>query len=76
MPRTTIDLDAGVLRELKRRKGRDGRSLGQLISELLATALAASDKTPRTSFAWHSADMGARLDLDDKEALRRALDDA
>lgn len=76
MPRTTIDLDAGVLRELKRRKGRDGRSLGQLASELLAAALDASDPTPRRPFAWHSAAMGARVDLDDKEALRRALDDA
>jgi hypothetical protein len=76
MPRTTIDLDARVLRELKRRKGRDGRSLGQLASELLAAALDASDSAPRGPFRWHSAGMGARVDLDDKEALRRALDDA
>ena len=38
MPRTTLDLDAGVLRQLKRRK-RSGQSLGQLASELLAGAL-------------------------------------
>ncbi len=73
MPRTTIDLDAGVLRELKRRKRRGGQTLGQLASELLASALhEPSDERPRLQ--WHSAPMGARVDLDDKEALNRALD--
>jgi len=40
MPRTTIDIDASVLRELKRLQKRAHKSLGQLISELVATALA------------------------------------
>lgn len=75
MPRTTIDLDAAVLRELKRRKRRGGQSLGQLASELLASAMQAEPATSRARLVWHSGPMGARVDLDDKEAVRRALDE-
>jgi hypothetical protein len=76
MPRTTIDLDPTVLRELKRRKRESGRSIGQLASELLAGALRRPTGTPSGAggVTWRSAPMGARVDLDDKEALRRALD--
>lgn len=76
MPRTTLDLDPAVLRELKRRKRESGRSIGQLASELLASAL--RRPTPSSAAApgvtWRSARMGARVDLEDKEALRRVLD--
>lgn len=75
MPRTTIDLDAGVLRELKRRKGSSGQSLGQLASELLAGALR-EPPAEHAPLRWRSARMGARVDIGDKEALRRALDGA
>jgi hypothetical protein len=76
MPRTTLDLDAGVLRELKRRRRHSGRSIGQIASELLAGALAASDRhrAEPSGVAWRSARMGARLDLEDKEAVRRATE--
>ncbi|MGZ6214444.1 MAG: antitoxin [Candidatus Limnocylindria bacterium] len=74
MPRTTIDLDAGILRELKRRK-RSGQSLGQLASELLAGALHEPGVGPdRPKLQWRSARMGARVDLEDKESVRRAVD--
>lgn len=76
MPRTTIDLDATVLRELKRRQRSEGRTLGQLASELLAVALRAepreTQRPPR--FQWTARKMGARVDLEDKEAVRRLLD--
>lgn len=74
MPRTTIDLDASVLRALKRRGRAEGRTLGQVASELLAAALA--DRTPpaASSLRWTARSMGARVDLEDKEAVRRALD--
>jgi hypothetical protein len=77
MPRTTLDLDPAVLRELKRRKGTSGRSIGQIASELLAGALHEPPREPltRASMRWRSARMGARVDLEDKEALRRALDE-
>ena len=75
MPRTTLDLDASVLRELKRRKGSSGRSIGQIASELLAGALQQPKPGARRSVRWRSARLGARVDLDDKEAVRRALDE-
>jgi hypothetical protein len=72
MPRTTIDLDASVLRELKRRK-RQGQSIGQFASELLAAALS-EPAAQQHGLDWQSRRMGARVDLDDKEALNRLLD--
>ena len=75
MPRTTLDLDASVLADLRRRSAAEGKSMGQLASELLAAALAAAGERSAASFAWHSADLGApRVDLEDKDALHRALD--
>lgn len=73
MARTTLDLDAAVLRELKRRKRTTGQSIGQLASELLAGALR-EPATARPTLSWRSARMGARVDLEDKEAVRRATD--
>jgi hypothetical protein len=75
MPRTTIDIDAAVLRELKERRRREGKTLGRLVSELLARALSAESREDQV-LAWTSQPMGARVDLDDKEAVRRALESA
>ena len=75
MPRTTIDIDASVLRELKRRQRTEGRTLGQLASELLASALATAEPTAERTFHWTTEAMGSRVDLEDKEAVRRALGD-
>ena len=74
MPRTTIDIDAAVLQELEARKRREGKTLGGIVSELLASALRRQDERP-IAFAWHTRPMGAMVDLEDKEALRRALDE-
>lgn len=73
MARTTIDIDAAVLRELKRRQKREGKTLGQLVSELLAGALDRGSEPAPVPFAWTTQDMKARVDLEDKEAVRRAL---
>lgn len=77
MPRTTLDLDARVLRELKRLKRTNGRSIGQIASELLAGALhqEPSVSPAGAGFRWRSTRMGARVDLEDKEAIARALED-
>jgi hypothetical protein len=75
MPRTTIDIDPTVLRELKKRGRREGKTLGRVASELLATALKSSQPEPATAFRWTARPMGARVDLGDVEAVRRALDD-
>lgn len=73
MTRTTIDIDAVVLRTLRSRARRDRLSMGQLASELLAVALE-SDPAPRDRVRWHSQPMEPRIDIDDKDALNRALD--
>ncbi len=73
MPRTTIDIDAAVLRELKRRQRREGKTLGQLVSELLAGALRGEGRVTEP-FTWVAKEMGARVDLEDPEAVRRALE--
>jgi len=75
MARTTIDLDASVLRELRRRSAREGKSMGQVASELLARAVSTAPDAPAPAFVWTSRDLGPPLvDLEDKEAVRRVLD--
>ena len=75
MARTTLDIDASVLAQLRRRARAEHKSMGQLASERLAVSLvdrrAAQTRPPR----WPTWSMGKpKLDLGDKEALRRALD--
>ena len=75
--RTTIDLDPTVLRALKQRARREGKSLGQLASEVLGVALEQDGPVPAPpALAWVSRPMGARVDLEDPEAVRRALEGA
>ena len=74
MPRTTVDLDASVLRELKRLARVEGKSLGQVASEILGGALHGEPEQPQPApLAWSSRPLGALVDLEDKETLRRAL---
>ena len=75
MSRTTLDLDPSVLRELRRRSRSEGKSMGQLASEVLARALADGEDAPILTFTWSAADLGAPfIDLEDKEAVRAVLD--
>lgn len=76
MARTTIDLDPVILRELRRRGAREGKSMGQVASELLAQAVSSRADLSVPPFAWTSADLGVPLvDLEDPEAVRRALNE-
>lgn len=74
--RTTIDIDDPVLKDLKRLQRREGKSLGRLVSDLLAQALAASRHgvAEPPPFAWASRPMGARVDLADRDAVLDAMD--
>lgn len=74
--RTTLDLADPVLQEMKSLQKKQGGSLGQLASQLLADALAARSTagTGAVAVRWASRPMGARVDLANKEALYRALD--
>lgn len=75
MPRTTLDLDATVTQALRQRAKREGKSMGQVASEALAAALAEVPADP-PPFEWKTYDMGLPLiDLEDKDALYRILDE-
>jgi hypothetical protein len=71
--RTTIDLDDDILRALKQRQREEHKTLGRLISELLAQALAAGPR-PSVEIRWATADLRPRVDLDDKDAVWAVLD--
>jgi hypothetical protein len=76
MPRTTLTLDPSVLREVKRRAKSEGKSIGDVISEIVSPVLAATKPTRgHSELHWLTARMGpAKVDLEDKEAIRRALE--
>lgn len=76
MPRTTVDIDGPVLDDLKRIQKREGKSLGRTVSDLLAEAIGRYGKKDRkaTKLHWTSRPMRARVDLEDKEAVRAAAD--
>ena len=75
MARTTVDIDASVLRELRRRQARERKTLGQLISELLAKAIASEkDEMEARPFTWVVRDLQPRVDIEDKDALWSVLD--
>jgi len=74
--RTTIDIDDPILKELKRLQRREHKSLGRLVSDLLAESLAnARSAAPGAQqFKWIAKPMGARVDLADKHAVLDAMD--
>lgn len=74
MARTTIDIEPSVLAELKRRQRREGKTLGRLVSEMLSDGLAGNLPEPPEPFVWRTRSMSARVDLEDTEAVRRAMD--
>lgn len=75
--RTTIDIDDPILFEVRRLHEKEGRSMGSIVSELLADALARRRASVRVrpSFTWTSRSMRALVDLSDKDAVYAALDD-
>lgn len=74
--RTTVDIDDPVLKEVKTLQQKQGKSLGRIISDLLAQALEARKVSKRRSKApvWISKAMAARINLDDKEGLYGAME--
>ncbi len=74
--RTTIDIDDPILKDLKKIQEKEGKSLGRLISDLLAQAIR-ERKSPKASAKparWISKVMGARVDLADREALYAVME--
>ncbi|HEX3608320.1 MAG TPA: hypothetical protein VHU14_01430 [Solirubrobacterales bacterium] len=75
MPRTTLDLDATVLADLRRRAAAEGKSMGQFASELLAGSMSAEALVEPRPLSWAAKDMGRfKVDLEDKEAVWSLLD--
>ena len=75
MARTTVDIEAPILSELKRLGREEGVTLGQLVSRLLAEALDDRERgRKRASLQWNSKPMTALVDIADKEAVYAALD--
>lgn len=76
--RTTLDIEKPVLDELKKLQKTEKRPLGQITSALLAEVLQSRQSAKQTSerpkLRWTTANMGAKVDLSDKDALHRALD--
>ncbi|MGH6779002.1 MAG: hypothetical protein ACRECL_13515 [Bradyrhizobium sp.] len=73
--RTTLDIDNSILREVKALHEKEDRSMGAIVSELLAEALARRRSShARPSFRWTSQDMRSLVDLSDKELVYAALD--
>ena len=75
MPRTTLDIDAPILRELKKLQVKERRSLGKIVSHLLAEALGRRKAEPEAAqLKWVSRPMGALVDLSDKDAVYDVVD--
>ena len=74
--RMTIDIDDPILHDLNRLKAQEGKSLGRLVSDLLAQALNARTAARATSSlpAWIAKPMRPRVDLTDKEAVQCLLE--
>lgn len=74
MARTTVDIDASVLDELKRLSRTEHKALGRVIPELVAVGLEQRTRArPQPALDWHSQAMQPLVDLEDKEAMATAL---
>jgi hypothetical protein len=78
MPRTTVDIDAPIMRDIKKLQKREGKSLGRVVSDLLAEAIGRrrADRPEPARFRWISQPLGLKVNLRDKEAVWQALDQA
>jgi hypothetical protein len=74
--RTTIDIEAPVLKDLRELQKREGGTLGELVSRLLAEALARRPRPVAPTFEWTAKPMGVLVDLADKEVVYAILDRA
>jgi hypothetical protein len=76
MARTTIDIETPILNEIRKLKRREHIPMGELISRLLAEAIAnRSARAHPPTFRWTSQPMRALVDLEDKDSLHAAMDD-
>ncbi len=75
MTRTTVDIEAPLLKEIERLQREEGLSMSRLIGRLLADALAGRRRADSgKKLRWTSRDMKPLVDLTDKEAVYAVLD--
>ena len=75
MARTTLNIDTPILIDLKRIQRREKTSLGRIVSDLLAEAIAGRGSEPDPpAFEWIAEEMKPLVDIADKESLYAALD--
>jgi len=75
MSRTTLDIDRSILDEIRRIQRKERRSLGRIVSQLLADALSRRrEQKGNADFTWISHPMKAMIDWNDKDALYAALE--
>lgn len=78
MSRTTLDIDKPILEEIRQLHRKENKSMGRVVSDLLAQALMdrrnAQEKKHPPRLHWRSRSLGALVDLEDKASVFRILD--
>jgi hypothetical protein len=74
--RTTLDIEEPILTELRRLAQEQHRPIDKVASDLLAEALEKSEAGtgPSAEFHWHGKQMGAKVDLSDRDAIYEEID--
>ena len=75
--RTTLDIEKPILDEIKALQRKEKRTIGEIVSTLLADALRNrkdGHDPMKTEFRWFSKPMQAKVDISDKEALHDAME--
>ncbi len=73
--RTTVDIAGPVLADVRKLQEAEGGTLGEVVTDLLAEGLAVRRReSTRKQLVWIARDLGARVDLRDKEAVWTLLD--
>jgi hypothetical protein len=78
MPRTTVNSTPPYWASSRGGNTENGSRSSELVNQLLARALAETESTDEVArpLRWTTRAMGPRIDLEDKDALRQALDEA
>ena len=75
--RTTLDIEAPVLKDLRELQRREGGTLGELVSRCWPRRSRGDRRRPvAPAFEWTTKPMGARVDLADKDVVYAILDRA
>jgi plasmid stability protein len=75
MARTTLTIDDILLRELKTRAAREGRSVQQVTNELIRRGIAAARPAYRLRLRGSSAKLAPGVDLADRDRLFDLMDE-